>query len=360
MSRKSKITQLVLLASSFLCFATQAQETGDTQKAQKPESEIPLTEAERKTIEQIEELEQKVLRPIPELKPLTELTVSPEMNDWMEEVHRDISESVHQSMIWFDGFFNDNPGHELMPKSLARISTSWLPRARDWSEVKIRFKLKAKLPYFKNKVDVIFSDDDYADQLPLESEQVKGSFEESSFAAAIRYIHKQDSKEFTDTRVGISGSELFVRSRYKRTHVWQEKHSFIFTPSIEYYTDDGLGARLLLEYDYQLNPDHLFRLNYSIRGSESFSGIRWKHGLYYLRHISDKEASVFGFLVEGERNGENGFLIENHTLSYRYRFNAIKKWLFFEIEPFVEWPEEDNYSTTPGIAFKVEGYFAKG
>jgi hypothetical protein len=31
--------------------------------------------------------------------------------------------------------------------------------------------------------------------------------------------------------------------------------------------------------------------------------------------------------------------------------------LFFEIEPFVEWPEKEDYSTTPGIALRVEGFF---
>ena len=309
-----------------------------------------------------QESEQGIIKPIPKIKPLTEVEVSPEVDDWMTRVHRDISDSVYQSAIWFDGFFNEDDESELTPQSLARISTSWLPRARDWSEVKVRLKLKARLPYFENKVDLIFSDDseEGLDQLPLESTQSKSSFEDDSFAAAIRYIHQKDARIFSDTRVGISGNALFVRARHKRNYVWDDKHSFAFTPSIYYYTDDGLGARLLLEYDYQLNPDNQVRVNYSVRGSESFSGIRWKHGLYHLRHISDKEASVLGLQVEGERNGDNGFLVENYTLSYRYRFNAIKEWLFFEIEPFLEWPEPENYKTTPGIALKIEGYFVKG
>lgn len=339
-----------------------AVNTPQTNEPQKPplKEDQSTDEITQQTIQAIEAIEQKILRPIPSVKPLNEIEVSPEVDDWISQVHENITNTVHESAIWFDGFFNDQEENELTPQSLARISTSWLPKARDWSEIKVRFKLKAKLPYFENKVDVIFSDDDDQDQLPLESAQTKGSFEDDSFAAAVRYIHSQNQKIFSDTRVGVSGSALFVRTRHKRNYVWRDKHSFVFTPSAYYYTDDGLGARLLLEYDYQLNPDHQFRANYSIRGSESFSGIRWKHGVYYLRHISDKEASVAGLLVEGERNGENGFLIENYTLSYRYRFNAIKKWLFFEIEPFMEWPEEVDYKATPGVALKIEGYFAKG
>lgn len=393
MVRRKKLFLLTFILVSLLCFEARSQDS-DKSKSVTKESSIqndaktdsvmtrpasseitpPVTEQQevtiqenqptdeiaQQTIDTIEAIEQKILRPIPSVKPISEIEVSPEVDDWISQVHENITNRVHESAIWFDGFFNDQEENELTPQSLARISTSWLPRARDWSEVKVRFKLKVRLPYFENKVDVIFSDDDAQDQLPLESAQTKGSFEDDSFAAAVRYIHSQNQKIFSDTRVGISGGALFVRTRHKRNYVWRDKHSFVFTPSAYYYTDDGLGARLLLEYDYQLNPDHQFRANYSIRGSESFSGIRWKHGVYYLRHISDKEASVAGLLVEGERNGENGFLIENYTLSYRYRFNAIKKWLFFEIEPFMEWPEEVDYKATPGIALKVEGYFAKG
>lgn len=358
MDRKNKITQILSLFLSILSFDVLSQEA---KHQDKPKHKKVTTTAEAQTaIDKIDAIEDMVLKPVPSVKPLTELEVSPEVDDWMTQVHRNITDSVHQSVIWFDGFFSDDEVNELTPQSLARISTTWLPRARDWSEVKLRFKLKAKLPYFENKVDLIFSDNDDEDQLPLESEQTKRSFDDNDFTAAVRYIHKQNQKVFTDSRVGISGSALYVRTRHKRTYVFGEKHSFMFEPSAFYYTDDGLGARLLLEYDYQLNPDHLFRANYSIRGSESFSGIRWKHGAYYLRHISDKEASVFGVVVEGERNGDNGFLIENTTLSYRYRFNAIKKWLFFEIEPFMEWPEDVDYKTTPGVALKIEGYFASG
>jgi hypothetical protein len=69
---------------------------------------------------------------------------------------------------------------------------------------------------------------------------------------------------------------------------------------------------------------------------------------------------VLGIQVEGERNGDRGFIIDNYTLSYRYRFNALREWLFFEVEPFIEFPEEENYTTTPGVALRIEGFFHKG
>ncbi|WDD99028.1 hypothetical protein [Thalassomonas actiniarum] len=286
----------------------------------------------------------------------------PPSDDWMHSFHDTISDSVYQSAVWFDGFFSHDDSQEQTPQTTARIRLAWEPRSRDLAEFDTRFRVKVKLPHFKNKLDLILSDDsdDELSQLPLETSiKAKSEINDEPFAAAVRLIHTNTTEKFTDTRLGLSGGDIFLKTRHRTRYSWQDVHGFKIEPSVFYFLDDGLGARLLLEYDYQLNKKEQFRINYSIRGSESYSGIRWKHGFYHLQQIANDRAAVLGLLVEGERNGENGFLIDNYTLSYRYRFNALREWLFFDIEPFIEWPEEVDHKTTPGIALRVEGYFSK-
>lgn len=280
--------------------------------------------------------------------------------DWMESLHSKVSNTVFRSAYWFDGFFTDDDTDDReRPDVNARIRVGWEPKARDWSEFDNKFRVRLKLPHFKDKFDLILSDDeeDNLEKLPLETVEPKTQVNEDTFAAAVRFVYHHDDDQVSDTRVGISGGDIFVRARYKKRFSWQNTHGLRIEPSLYYFVDDGVGARLMLEYDYQINLRQQFRFNYSIRGSESFSGIRWKHGFYHLNQFSLYKAGALGLVVEGERNGENGFLIDKYTLSYRYRFNAYKPWLFFEIEPFFEWPEQENYTTTPGIAFRVEGYF---
>lgn len=278
---------------------------------------------------------------------------------WMGDLHRTVSNSVYQSAFWFDSFFTNDDTEQQKPTTNARIRLSWEPKSRDLGEFNTRFRVKVKLPHFKDKVDVILSDDveDDLNSLPLDRPSINPDKNEEHFAAAVRYIVKKESDKITDTRIGITGGDIFVRARHRRNLTWKENHGFKIEPAVYYFLDDGLGAKLLLEYDYQVKPTQQIRFNYSIRGSESFSGIKWKHGLYNLNQLSQNTATIFGLQVEGERNGDRGFVIDKYTLSYRYRFNALKKWLFFEIEPFVEWPEKEDYSTTPGIALRVEGFF---
>jgi len=281
--------------------------------------------------------------------------------DWMEKLHTNVSETVFLSATWFDSFFAEDEALQFPAKASARIRLSWEPKSADFAEYKAKFRLRVKLPHFKDKLDLILSDDeqDNINQLPFEAVNTSQSLHDDHFAAAVRFVHERTNDSLTDLRLGFSSGDIFLRARSRRYFVFNGSHALKIEPSVYYYLDDGLTARLLVEYEYQLALDQQFRFDYSIRGSEASSGIRWKHGAYHLKQFSLKDAGALGLIVEGERNGERGFIIDKYTLSYRYRFNAIKQWLFFDIEPFIEWPENRNYTTVPGIALRVEGYFNK-
>ncbi|WP_139175559.1 hypothetical protein [Colwellia chukchiensis] len=285
-----------------------------------------------------------------------------ENDHWMQGLHETVTNSVYQSAQWFDSFFIANGSEQQKPTTSAKIRLAWLPKSRDWSEVKPRFRVRVKLPHFQNRASIILSDesDDELSNLPLEVNDSKAALANDKFSLALNYTQDKRADRLLNYRLGISSGDLFVRAKHKRRLTVNDKQGFLIEPSIYYFLDDGLEAKLLLEYDYQISSQSLFRVNYSIRGAEAFSGIRWKHGFYKLKQINSTTASVISFQVEGERNGARGFVIDKYTLAYRYRFNAIRDWLFFEIEPFLEFPEQENYTTTPGIALRLEGLFHKG
>ena len=281
--------------------------------------------------------------------------------DWSQNVHDTIANSVFQSAAWFDGFFTDDDTQQMDPKSTAKIRLGWIPKARDLAEFETRFRLKVRLPHFKDKMSLILSDEDEVQdsQLPLDGINTRPETDEDHFSAAVRYVVEKELNRLIDTRIGISGGDVFAKVRHRQLYEIDKNHAFKVEPSSYYFLGDGLGAKLLLEYNYQNNESSQYRVNYTIRGSESFSGIRWKHGFYQLKQLTTTTATVLGLQVEGERNGDHGFFIDKYTLSYRYRFNALRKWLFFEIEPFIEWPKDENYTTTPGIALRIEGVFSR-
>ncbi|WP_371375028.1 hypothetical protein [Thalassotalea aquiviva] len=283
-------------------------------------------------------------------------------DDWLYGFHDTISDSVFGTAKWFDSFFGADEIEEVGVESLARIQLGWEPRARDFDVFSQRFRVRVKLPNLKNKVDLIFSDDlddESINKQFSEARSPQSDHKEDSFSAAIRVINADKLSKFIDTRLGITGGDVFVKTRYKWDKVYNDKHHFEVQPSLYYYLDEGLGSKLFLEYEYGLAADKQLRTSYSVKVSESFSGNKWRHGFYYLHQLDHLRATSLGVVIKGEDNSEKGYNVENYTLSYRYRINAYRKWLFFEIEPFFEWPEDEDYKFTPGIALRVEGFFKR-
>jgi hypothetical protein len=278
---------------------------------------------------------------------------------WVDSFHQSVANSVFHSASWFDSFFLEEGDVQQSPKTSARIRFGWEPKSRDYGDIGVRFRVKLRLPHLKDKVDVILSDDadDEINQLPLDAVNTKSTLDEENFAAALRFTHKNKGQYFTDSRIGISGGDIFVRARHRRNYLSGNRHKFRLEPSVYYFLNDGVGAKVLLEYDYQLDATSQNRINYSTNISESFSGLKWKLGFYHLQQISETQAAVYGFQIAGEKNGDRGSFVDTYSLNYRYRFGVLRKWLFFEIEPFVEFPEQYSYKVTPGLALRVEGFF---
>ncbi|MBL4908421.1 MAG: hypothetical protein JKX78_00095 [Alteromonadaceae bacterium] len=295
-----------------------------------------------------------------EKKPIETITIEYK-DDWSNDFHDSLADSVYQSAVWFDSFFTLDLNEQKHPKTSAKIRFGWLPRRNDYAVFKTRFRIKVSLPYLKDRTDIILSDDseDGLANLPLETLNRTQSFSQDSFSAALRYVNNRQENKFTDTRIGISSGDIFIRYRHRRFFSWQSTHGFKIEPAVYYFIQDGLGARLLLEYNFQATTMDQFRLNYSIRASESFKGEKWKYGLYHLRQLDNKRAALIGLVAQGRYASSNGNFTEKYNLSYRYRFNALRSWLYFEVEPFIEWAKEDGFSTNPGIALRVEGFFEK-
>jgi len=292
-------------------------------------------------------------------EPMESIIVYPKPeDDWLFGFHDAISDSVYGTALWFDSFFATDEIDGTRAESSLRVRFGWEPRARDLNVFTQKFRLRLKLPNLEKKVDLIFSDE-------LEDNQSNKDFKGrsltseggNSLTAAIRVININKPNRFIDSRIGISSGDLFAKIRLKYLKNVSEKHLFEFQPSIYYYLKDGFGQRLFTEYNYNYSSDKQIRSNLSVRFSQAFDGYKWKQANYFLRKIDRRQASAIGFVIYGEKNARRGFVADNYKLSYLYRANIYRKWLYFEVEPFLEWPEEDNYSTTPGVALRIEGYF---
>ncbi|WP_233267331.1 hypothetical protein [Paraglaciecola sp. L3A3] len=277
---------------------------------------------------------------------------------WLDEMHGSVANSVNSTALWFDDFFALK-GFNSMQKAdgEARILLAWEPRSRDLTKFKTRFKVSFKLPNLKNRADLIFSDEDDQDnENPLSTLGNQETPERNRFSLALRWKSKPDSG--FSQRIGI-GRRLqpFVKSRYRHAHFLSTKTTLSWETSAYYYSRDGLGTDLSWRFSYQQNDKSIIRQNNHYYYRDKENDWLWQHSFQHLNQIDHKNALISGIYFEG--TSQPNFRLDEYLVSVRWRKNALREWLFYELEPFVMWRRDEGFSASYGIGLRLEGHFSK-
>lgn len=282
----------------------------------------------------------------------------PDDYPWLDELYFNVTQSVHDTANWLDTFFAEESieldqeahGH-------ARIQFAWEPRSRDLIEFESRVRVNWKLPKFKNQVDVVFSDyDDELEKAPVKAAQNEVLSDQNRFNLALRWIRKTDEKSVWSHRIGV-GRKLqpFVRSRYSRVFEVDSKNNFRTEVSGYYYTKDGLGAHFGLQYEHGMSENSVLRIDNNFYYRDETNDWLWQHSFYGMAQMSDRSAFISGLYIEGE--SRPNYQVSEYLISSRWRRNALRDWLYFEVEPFVLWRRDEDFSASYGLALRVEGFF---
>ena len=289
-----------------------------------------------------------------------------------------VVENVGSTMDWtanyLDSFFAKDDSGKNKAKTWGHFVLGWEPKEGEVftdGSFPIKFKIKAKLPNLENKVEVILSDgeDDDFKTLPYESVRPEAfKISQSSLGAAVRFLHTKSDNVSTSARIGWGENQLYTRtSATYRKKLFDDKVILIIQPAIEYYVIDGWGARFLLDTGLKLDEKSELRYNFSLRDLESFHSSEWRSGLFHIKSVGDKAALITGLSSFGYIEPKVEPI--SHKFSIRYRFNALRSWLFFEIEPFVELNKYDPYESeyydplsndfvrNRGISFRIETHY---
>lgn len=277
---------------------------------------------------------------------------------WLDVMHADLVNSVDSTAVWFDDFFalEEFPDNQ-SAKGEARIRLGWEPRSRDLNEFDTRFKVKFKLPNLKNRVDVVLSDyDDEQTDNTSNVLQNEDSAPENRFSLALRWKSRPDSG--FSHRIGLGRKlQVFAKSRYRQFQQLTQKTSFRWETAGYLYSKDGLGAEVSGQFGYNVNASDLIRFNNHFYYRDKTNDWLWQHNWQYLRQLDRDNAMIGGIYFEGHSRPD--CRLDEYSASVRWRKNTLREWLFFEVEPFVLWRRDENFSASYGLALRVEGYFGK-
>lgn len=275
---------------------------------------------------------------------------------WLDDWHKSIAESVQVSAQWFDDFFHKDdrlPNQEA--RGEARITLGWEPRTRDLSEMEAKIKVRVKLPKLKDRVDLIFSDsDDEITQNKVRAGRTERLRREERFSLALRFKPKRDSG--FSHRIGTGRrAQIFAKSRYRTQFHFTEDTDLRWEAAIYYYNRDGFGGDTAFTLDHKASEDSMYRLDNRFYFRDESNDWLWQHSIQNFRQVDEKTAVISGLYVEGL--SRPNYRLMEYLVSVRWRRNTLREWLFYEVEPFILWRRDEDFSASYGIALRLEGYF---
>jgi len=261
---------------------------------------------------------------------------------------------MQETASWLDNIASDTNSTKDVASANGYLQMGWMPRTADWSELDPKFKVYLSLPRWNEKVALVLDNDD-EDELKLdyESSSISTDPDTEKVNIAIQYV-----KQFGDIikvkyRAGISRSQLYARSEIK--HRWlNASNTITLVPRLDYFSQDGWAPSIKGSMIYPLSDSILsFSASWQKVQKEDYS--RQKIGFYHISSSGKTKELVSGIQYY---NNERSF--ERLNVSIRQRNLIYKDWMFFELEPFVEFKQENDYRREFGLAIRLIAYYGKG
>jgi hypothetical protein len=267
-----------------------------------------------------------------------------------------ISSLLADTIDSVDKFFGDDRLDDENLRSRLHTSLGFEYDQEEGVSLVSKLALRIALPRLQNRlqffVDGLVIDDD-----PDSISSVFDSAKDSDSDAGLRKIFTRDEFRSLNTDIGIrlgSTSQLYGQVRGRLVipmNPWQLQLSQRFT----WFTSDGLVETSEIRFDRPMANNYLFRSTTRLTWEEKESGWTPEHSLALYKEASPRRSwrlNIAGSWPETPHTSK-----ANYSTIFTYRQLLHRQWLFLDIAPGVEFPQENDYKANSFIAAKFEIIF---
>ena len=268
----------------------------------------------------------------PELKSENVATAARETAErWVDSSHRFATDRTMALTRWVDSFFGDMDGDAEIAESRLRlkITADWDERLG--TETRVSVGGKVNLPRLADRVDLVFRGDDPDELVPGDEDDPS----QSQVGLQVMLDESASGNHRTDFTVGLSGAGPKPGVKYRYKTLWGPNTSFRFSQRAQYDFDDGGFATTKLDIDYALSRRSLIRTQNRVLYGENSDGAEWSSNIGVVRQWAVENGfERAAYLYAGIRgHTEPDSYRENYQVGLRLRAQAIREFLFFELEP---------------------------
>ena len=272
-------------------------------------------------------------------------------DDWLEDGKDYAARRANEMTQWVDNFFGNDERDLEQAESRLRLRTidNWDERLDN--EVKFRLGGKVSLPQISKRLDLVFRGEDMDDFGDNGVEDPSEDRIGLQYQVGPKYIRKHRF----DLTAGFGSSGPKPGVKYVYQDAFAEDLNFRLTQRFTYDLGEGGYGSSRFVLDKALRERELVRAYTRFLYGEKTDGTEWSSNLSYARGWQGDSGRVGAtwLYVGADGQTEPYDFVKNYKVGARFRRQAYRDWLFWEIEPSYNWRIDEPYFDREG-AWRIE------
>ncbi len=272
-------------------------------------------------------------------------------DDWLEGGKDAVARKANEMTQWVDNFFGNDERDLEQAESRLRLRTIYNWDERLDNEVKFRLGGKVSLPQISKRLDLVFRGEDMDD---FGNDGVEDPSEDR-IGLQYQVGPKDIRKHRFDFTVGFGSSGPKPGVKYVYQDAFAEDLNFRFTQRFTYDLGEGGYGSSRFVLDKALRERELIRAYTRFLYGEKTDGTEWSSSLSHARGWQGDSGRVGAtwLYVGADGQTEPYDFVKNYKVGARFRRQAYRDWLFWEIEPSYNWRVDEPYFDREG-AWRIE------
>ncbi len=220
----------------------------------------------------------------------------------------------------------------------------------------LRTRVKLHLPRISRRFNLILANDDQLDEDDPDATLLEQN-EPRDFSTSLQVIVRKDEKWNIRGALGMrfnNGLDPLANITARRNFTG-ENWLFRLSERLFWYRSESYGETTRLDIETEFDENALLRFSSDATWRRIDGFFELKQSVSTLRRLTRSWGIVHAYIISGET--EPTVHIVNHRALVRLRKRAFRHWLFFEIEPQMNWPQEENFAPTPAFFLRMEIMF---
>ena len=295
----------------------------------------------------------------------TSIVAAQEIDSILDEYHIKISKWVMDKSDVIDRFLSGV--HDEKSLSNTKIKVAYEVGVDDDGDFSnsFDFSLSLHLPRFKDKAlltleKVTDNDTFIRDKEALLTKKDMDLNDNYNLAFKLSRVKTRDfSINATGgVRFGKNIIEPYIGLILDNNFIHSKKVEFNINNTVRYYLAGEIRDVLSTQYLYNFKKNIVLGWLGTIDYSNEESEQTLTSEFIWHKRVNDYKFYRFGFIADAKLRNFKHFRKNNFEVYFKYHDKyKDKKWLFYEITPFIDWKKEDDYKTTFGMKLKVGATF---